>query len=91
MPAEVRMNRDLLGRVCGYAVIDLLLMAGVGYAVSVSARTSLAPTIAVVFILNETVQWSIGSNTPLLSAGGITFFPAPAQGRHLNNRACNCN
>ena len=88
---KMAFDHDLLGRIGGYAVIDVLGTVGLGYVASELRRTPLVPTIAAAFIAGEMVHWYMGINTPLLQATGVTFFPAPKQGRHLNNRACNCH
>lgn len=84
-------DHDILGRVGGYAVVDVLGTVAIAYAVSVRQDMPVVPTIVAAFVAGEIVHWTMGVNTPLLSKVGITFFPAPEQGRHLNNRACNCH
>lgn len=84
-------DHDLLGRVYGYAVIDIVGTLGIAYLLANRLETPLAPTIAATFAAGELVHWAMGVNTPLLTQAGITFFPAPATGRHLNKRACNCH
>lgn len=86
-------DRDALGHFAGYPVVDLVGTCCVGYVVAQRLETPVVPTIAATFLAREMVSYSIGENTPLnagLTGGITTFFPAPAQGRHLNNRACNC-
>jgi hypothetical protein len=84
-------DHNALGRIGGYAVIDVLGTVALSYAFSSSARTPLLPTIAIGFVAGEVAHWALGVNTPLLTQAGVTFFPAPVAGRHLNNRACNCH
>ena len=85
-------DHDLLGRVAGYAVIDVLGTLASGYVLSNRLKTPALPTIVATFAVGEVVHWAMGVNTPFLErVVGTTFFPAPATGRHLNQRACNCN
>lgn len=84
-------DHNLLGRVYGYAVIDVLGTAAIGYVLANRFDAPLAPTMLATFAAGEGVHWAMGINTPLLERAGITFFPAPATGRHLNQRACNCH
>ena len=84
-------DHNALGRIGGYAVVDLLGTAAIGVAVSRAARTPLLPTIAAAFVMGEVAHWALSVNTPLLTQAGVSFFPAPVSGRHLNNRACNCH
>jgi hypothetical protein len=84
-------DHDLLGRVGGYAVIDVVGTFAIAYGIARIWDAPVTPTIVAAFVIGEITHWAMGINTPLLTQAGITFFPAPAQGRHLNNRACNCH
>jgi hypothetical protein len=85
-------DRDVLGRVAGYPLVDLLGVAALGYVASNRLNTPVVPTIVATFAVGEGVYWAMGVNTPFQErVTGTTFFPAPATGRHLNQRACNCN
>jgi hypothetical protein len=87
----MKFDHDLLGRVYGYAVIDIVGTIAIGYLLASRLQTPMVPTIAATFLAGEVVHWAMGINTPLLEQAGVTFFPAPAAGRHLNKRACNCH
>jgi hypothetical protein len=88
---RMQFDHELLGRLGGYAVIDVLGTAAFAYVGAQTWGTPLLPTIAGAFVLAEVVHWTFAINTPLLTQLGVTFFPAPATGRHLNNRSCNCH
>lgn len=90
MAMALMFDRDILGNVGGFPVVDLLGTSLIAYALSVRLNTPLLPTIAGAFAAREMGAWALGMNTPLLEKSGIVFFPAPEQGRHLNRRACNC-
>ena len=92
MDSQTNMSsvHDAMGRVQGYAVIDIVGTVLPAAWLAYRFEWPVFPTILSAFILGEIVHYALQLNTPALSQLGITFFPAPTLGRHLNNRACNC-
>lgn len=81
------LNRDKLGQIGGYKVVDLVAQVAFAYVLALRLDTPVAPTIAAVFVGTEVFAYKTGVQTPLLSALGVQFFfPAPESGRHLSQR-----
>ena len=69
-------DHNALGRVGGFAVVDIVGTVLIAYALSRHFRAPVAPTIVAAFVTGEIVHWAIGVNTPLLRQATSIFFRA---------------
>lgn len=67
----MQFDHGILGRMGGYAVVDIAGTVAIGYVIAQYAEVPVVPTIVGAFVLGEVVHWMFGINTPLLNTAGL--------------------